>query len=291
MKKLLCIALLLLMLPAFGACGANNDTGNDNNNDDNSSGDNVYSGQSDGVINAPVVTELNGLPLTFHDEFDGDKLNTEVWNYEYGYNLYNEEHQFYQEENLTLSNGVMTIQPRIEDGKITSSRINTDGKVTFGEGIIEARMKLPDFLGSWPAFWLLGTDHRQNYWPKCGEIDIMEAINTEKKIYCNTHWDNQGHKSNGGNIGINQLKDFDRTEFHTYGLIKTQTQLSLYLDSVENIYFTADISDSELHALRGDYFIILNLAVGGVWPGHEIDEEELVKQSMQVDYVRIYSMQ
>lgn len=281
MKKWLCLAISALLFPVMGAGGLSgcmNDT-------------DAYTGKSDGIINAPVVNELNGLPLTFHDEFDGDTLNKDVWNYEYGFNQYNEEHQYYQESNLTLSGGVMRIQPSIEGDKITSSRINTYKKVSFKEGIIEARMKLPSYLGVWPAFWLLGNDHHENYWPKCGEIDITEAVNDEQKIYCNTHWNDDGHKSNGSNIGVSQLKDFDRTEYHTYGLIKTQTTLSYYLDDIDNIYFTMDITDSSLYALRNDYFIILNVAVGGVWPGHEIDEEELLKQSMEVDYVRIYSQE
>ena len=127
--------------------------------------------------------------LIFSDEFNGNSLDTSVWNYETGYGPYNDgwgndENQLYtnSEDNVKVENGNLIISARSSgtfgkrDGSITSGRINTMGKQSFRYGKIQARMKIPYKLGLWAAFWMLGSNYPTDGWPKCGEIDIMESF-------------------------------------------------------------------------------------------------------------------
>jgi len=128
--------------------------------------------------------------LVFADEFDGNSLDTTIWNYETGYGTNgwgNDEWQLYtnNEENVYVENGNLIISARTtgisdhygkRDGSITSGRINTMGKKSFRYGKIQARIKIPYKLGLWAAFWMLGSNFQTDGWPKCGEIDIMETF-------------------------------------------------------------------------------------------------------------------
>ena len=128
-------------------------------------------------------------------------------------------------------NGTMKITAKREDYgrmKYTSSRITTKNKKNFKYGKIEARIKMPKFKGVWPAFWMLGANQDSVGWPKCGEIDIMEAINDENLVYGTLHWFNDPGNNNadsGSSVAV-----ADRTEYHVYGVEWTADKLRWYVD-------------------------------------------------------------
>ena len=244
---------------------------------------------------APKATETvsaaGEYQLVWSDEFNGTELDRTIWNVEVnGNGGGNNEHQYYLDssENIEVSDGTLKITAlkKSYGGKsYTSGRINSNGKYTFKYGKIEARMKLPCFQGIWPAFWTLGANYNKVGWPKCGEMDIMEAINSENQVYANLHWSYNGNQADtqGGNAGIVS----DRTQWHVYGMEWTEDSASFYVDG--KVFQTYDISKSAQMdvAFNKEQFIIFNLAVGGTWPGHTIDDTKF-PTTMEVDYVRLY---
>lgn len=237
--------------------------------------------------------------LVWSDEFNGTSLDTGIWNYEIGngdWGWGNGEKQYYTNstKNVEVSDGSLKIHALKDDAghKYTSGRITTKNKKTFKFGRIEAKMKLPSFSRSWPAFWMLGTN---GGWPKCGEIDIMEAINTEKFTHGHLHWYTEGasytgHADSGKSSEGVVPADFDRTQWHTYGVEWDKKSLKWYVDGT--VFYTMNISSSDFDEVRNHYYIIFNLAIGGQWPG--LDDEGIdnsafpSRSTMEVDYVRVY---
>ncbi|KAH7701143.1 hypothetical protein AAVH_31727 [Aphelenchoides avenae] len=157
-----------------------------------------------------------GQQLIFQDEFDGGSLDTSKWNIEQGYLNVNNEQENYQPGNVQVQNGNLVITARREqvgNQRYTSGRINTQNKFSFTFGRAEARIKLPKVQGMWPAFWMLGNSISQAGWPKCGEIDIMEQINTEDRVFGTLHWftsspQYSGHAQYGLTTDINNAGDW-----------------------------------------------------------------------------------
>ena len=228
--------------------------------------------------------------VVWEDNFDGNSLNRSIWNVEVnGEGGGNQELQFYCDtrDNIDVSNGTLKIRgyKRSYGGKAyTSGRINTKGKAEFRYGKIEARMKLPSFRGSWPAFWMLGGNHKDIGWPRCGEIDIMEAINTEKFTHGALHWFGESsQEDSGGDTSKLVSSDFDRTAWHTYAIEWTENRMNFMVD--DQVFFS-DTLGGYKGEFRKEQFIILNLAIGGQWPGFSIDDSNF-PQTMEIDYVRV----
>lgn len=245
----------------------------------------------------PTATPSGGTwQLVWSDEFNGSTINTSNWNFEVGgHGWGNNELQYYTNgQNAYISNGALVIEARKESGgytcwygacQYTSSRLTTQNKRFWRYGKIEARMALPSGQGLWPAFWMLGVNFPTVGWPKCGEIDIMEHINTEPKIYGTIHWDNNGYASYGGSTSLSTF-----TSYHVYSIEWDASAIRWYVDGVK--YHEANIANSingtdEFHR---EFFIILNLAVGGNWPGSP-DSSTPFPARVYVDYVRVYQRQ
>ncbi len=177
-------------------------------------------------------------------------------------------------------------------GNYTSARLKTEGLQSFQYGRIEARIKMPAGQGFWPAFWMLGDNINTVNWPACGELDIMETIGSTPSV-------NHGSVHGTGFTGValgqtytmpggGKLSD----DFHTYGMIWSANKIAYYVDSPTNIYAT--FTPSSLPAggvwpfAGGKFFFILNLAVGGDWPGSP-DATSVFPQEMLVDYVRVWT--
>ena len=186
----------------------------------------------------------------------------------------------------------------------SSGRINTQNKHDFTYGRFETRLKVPVGQGYLPAFWLMATDET-NYgqWPQCGEIDIMEVMGQEiNKSYHTIHYgynSGAGHRQNQGTKTLDE-GDF-ASEYHTYALDWEPGKLTWYVDGEEvyttNDWFTGKDEESQLSypaPFDQNFYIILNLAVGGSWVGYPTKEvvDNIIAgnndQSLYVDYVRVY---
>jgi beta-glucanase (GH16 family) len=172
----------------------------------------------------------------------------------------NNELQYYRQENATIENGKLVITAKKEsfgDASYTSARLKTQGLKSWTYGKIEASISLPSFNGSWPAFWMLGENITSVSWPACGEIDIMEHINTSDEVHGTIHWQdhNLQYANYGTGISINS------NEYHTYAVEWNNKFIKWLIDGVQ--YHIVNIENevngtSEFH---NNFFILLNMAI------------------------------
>ncbi len=229
--------------------------------------------------------------LVWFENFDGSELDTNSWKYETGGNWYNNEIQYYtdREKNIRLENSKLIIEAHKEDygnRNHTSARIKTQGKKFFKYGRIDARIKLPRGQGIWPAFWMMGENEPSVGWPACGEIDVVEMIggsNRERTIYGTAHWSHNGSHAEYG--GMNSLASGAYSDdFHVYSIEWNEQEIKWLVDG--NQYHVIDITPSQLSEFHQEFFFLLNVAVGGDWPGYP-DQTTEFPQRMEVDYIRV----
>ncbi|MBN1698464.1 MAG: family 16 glycosylhydrolase [Spirochaetales bacterium] len=242
--------------------------------------------QTDAPTQAPAVTTAPGeYVLVWSDEFEngiGEDWVFETGNGSGGWG--NNELEYYRRENAYVSNGNLVIEAKRENYggyDYTSARMKTQGRRSWCYGKIEARIRVPVGQGIWPAFWMLGDNISSVNWPACGEIDIMEHINNESTIYGTIHWQADDYASYGGSTSAGV------TDYHVYSIEWDSSAIRWYLDG--NRYHEANIADNingteEFHR---NFFILLNVAVGGNWPGSP-DGSTSFPAYMYVDYVRVY---
>jgi len=200
-------------------------------------------------------------------------------------------------ENAYLQDGVLVIQARQEDftgadgiaRHYTSARLKTLGRFAQTYGRFEARLKLPFGQGLWPAFWMMGTDADEVGWPQCGEIDIMENIGREPStVYGTIH--GPGYSGTGGIGSTFALPGGQRfaDDFHVFAVEWERSAIRFYVD--DHLYATrapADLPAGTTWAFDHPFFLIMNVAVGGGWPGNP-DGTTVFPQTLLVDYVRVY---
>ena len=229
--------------------------------------------------------DSSGYQLIWSDEFNGNVVDTTNWNFEIGgHGWGNHEQEYYQPANATASDGNLIITGKKEDvqsNHYTSSRMTTKGKHEFLYSKIEARIKIPVGQGFWPAFWMLGSNIDTIDWPACGEVDIMEHINTDSLLYGTLHWDNNGHVQKGDTLV------YSPSDYHVYSVEWDSSSIRWYLDDKQ--YHQVNISNNvnSTDEFHKPFYILLNLALGGDWPGQKIDDSKLPAK-MYVDYVRVY---
>ncbi len=243
--------------------------------------------------------------LVWSDEFnlpDGSFPDPANWGYDVGGSGWGNnqlEYDTARTNNARIQGGQLVIEARQESygGKnYTSARMLTRGKWSWTYGRIEARIKIPRGQGIWPAFWTLGDNIDPLGWPKCGEIDIMENIGktTEQgKTYGTIHGPQSGGDYNGGSgVGGNYTLPGGAVlgdDFHIYAVEWTTNQIKWFLDDQQ--FFTAtpaNLPGGSTWVFTNSQFVILNVAVGGNWPGNP-DGTTVFPQQMLVDYVRVYS--
>lgn len=244
-----------------------------------------------GSKSTPFVAP-EGWNLTWHDEFEGSKVDTANWTYDIGAGGWgNGEAQYYtsRPENAHLENGMLVIEARqekYEDSYYTSARLKTQGLQSFQYGRIEARLQVPSGKGLWPAFWMLGSTFNGSNWPDCGEIDIMEYIGKEPDLIFGT-LHGPGYS---GALGISQWNRQTYNiadDFHAYAIEWEADEIRWYYD--DTLYHTvtrADVGEREW-VFDQPFFIILNLALGGQLPG-PIGLDTAFPAQYLVDYVRVY---
>lgn len=238
--------------------------------------------------------------LAWSDEFDGSKLDHSKWVYEIGGGKWgNDELEYYTDRlpNVKVQKGNLVITARKEkitgpDQQVwnyTSGRLKTLGKFAQTYGRFEARIKMPYGQGIWPAFWMLGADIEKVDWPACGEIDIMENIGKEPAtVHGTIHGPGySGGEGIGAAYSLPTGRQF-RDGYHVFAAEWEPNEIRFYVD--KNLYTTrspAELPQGRKWAFDHPFFLLLNLAVGGDWPGNP-DASTVFPQTMLVDYVRVY---
>jgi len=221
---------------------------------------------------------------TFSDTFDGaagSAVNSSKWTLETGDNVNNHEREYYTSgtNNAALDGqGHLVITAKKENPanyqcwygtcQYTSARMNTSGKFSAQYGHVEARMKIPRGQGMWPAFWMLGTDIGSVGWPNSGEIDVMENVGFEPSTIHGTIHGPGYSGANGIGAGYTLANGAAFADaFHTFAVDWAPNSIKWSVDGV--VYETRTPADvgSNTWAFNKPFFLILNLAVGGDWPG------------------------
>jgi beta-glucanase (GH16 family) len=237
---------------------------------------------------AALVAAANAGAQTYNqvwsDEFNSAPSGSN-WTFETGGGGWgNNELEYYQQANATASGGILTIQARRESVggmAYTSSRMNTAGHHDWTFGKIEARIQGPNGQGYWPAFWMLGSDIATVPWPGCGEIDIMEHINSVNTAYGTIHWDFNGHAYYTGST---PTADF--TQWHNYGIVWDTNAITWTVDGASTGAANIQNAINGTEEFQKPFFIILNFAVGGSWPGNP-DGSTVFPANFNIDWVRV----
>jgi len=238
--------------------------------------------------------------LVWSDEFDGPDIDKSKWNFNIdGKGEGNGELEYYSDssKNAHIEDGMLHITAiKGDDGhKFTSVRMDTKGKFYWKYGRFEARIKMPQGKGCWPAFWLMPEDSKYGGWASSGELDIVEMVGGQMKegdgdsinwgtIHYGDKWPHNVHT--GDHIVASDKLSAD---FHTYavewepGIIRWYFDGNLYEEQVKWYTKAAPFPAP----FDQNFYVILNFAVGGAWPGKP-DDSTTFPQDMVIDYVRVY---
>lgn len=260
-----------------------------------------------GYANSDDIVVPEGYTLVWHDEFKGDAVDTDCWEFENwaaGY-VNNELQRYVPDGELDgvktafVKNGALNIVARKHNGEVISARMNTkegSGKRAWTYGYMEARILLPSGKGTWPAYWMMPVNQdydsgsaTYNPWPDCGEIDIMEEVGynpnyTSSSIHCAAYNHTIGTQKTAERYTANA-----EGEFHVYALEWTEDYIKTFVDGEQLFYFKNDKKgDKSTWPFTSDFYITLNLAWGGSWGGQQGVDETALPATMQVDYVRVF---
>ncbi len=287
-KRTLSLVCTVLILASLGSCGSGG------------------SGGSTGTSDPSTPYNWNGTwTLVWSDDFsgpDGSSPDPSKWAFDVGGGGWgNQELETYtsRTQNAQIQGGNLVITAIKEDytgtdgiaRNYTSARLKTKSKFSQQYGKFEARIKIPTGQGIWAAFWMLGNNIDTAQWPTCGEIDIMENVGNEAYT---VHGSLHGPQYSGANpltssYSVTGAKLSD--DFHVYAVEWEPKVVRFYVDG--NLYSTrtpADIPSGATWVYDHPFFLLMNVAVGGAWPGSP-DATTVFPQSMVVDYVKVYSRQ
>lgn len=254
----------------------------------------------------PVANDKEKIPtpegwtLVWNDEFDGTAINFEKWTHEVNaQGGGNNELQYYtnSSENSFIENGHLVIQARKEaytgpEGRrdYTSARLRTYRKGDWKYGRLDIKARLPYGKGIWPAIWMMPSESKYGGWAASGEIDIMELVGHEpNKVYGTLHYGGQFPNNASAGKSFTLPGGGFSDDFHVFTIEWDTTQFRWYVDGI----FYSSIS--QWHTANAPYpapfdqffYLILNVAVGGNWPGSP-DNTTVFPQQLRVDYVRVY---
>ncbi|MDN4068181.1 carbohydrate binding domain-containing protein [Paenibacillus sp. FSL R5-0407] len=251
----------------------------------------------------------NGNPnqdwtLTFANEFN-DPSDLQNWTAEIGTGnggWGNNEQQYYKAENATVENGHLVITAKkeeVEDSQYTSARLVTRDKFSQTYGKFEARIKLPGGTGFWPAFWMMPQDSTYGTWASSGEIDIMESRGRLPEIGIGTlHYGGEAPNNVYTGQEYPLPNNGTATDFHTYAIEWEPGEIRWYIDGIllqtQNDWYSISKNQAANNAYPApfdqDFYMILNLALGGNFDGGRPIDESLLPGKMYVDYVRAYKL-
>lgn len=238
--------------------------------------------------------------LAWSDEFDADTIDVNNWNFQVvEAGRFNDEWQRYtnSNDNAYIDNNCLVIKAIHESDihgvdQYTSARLHTANKHSWKYGKIAARIKLPQGEGIWPAFWMLGANIDENGgdspWPQSGEIDILELYGSKDDgvIEANAHYaDASGSHAMIGAAAFKLEQGKFADAFHIFELEWDANRISWFVDGEQ--FSSASISSNELSEFHKEFFILLNIAVGGTHAGRPNDKSKF-PQYMYIDWVRVY---
>lgn len=231
--------------------------------------------------------------LLWEDNFEGTEVNPLNWDVQLDNSGGgNDELQYYtpRDTNVYIDNGRLVIRALEEDFRgwsYTSGKLITKGRADWRYGRMEASIKMPAGQGMWPAFWMLPSENKYGGWPNSGEIDIVELIGQDTNtVYGTIHYGPPWNYTNGM-YSLNEGTFSDTT--HVYAIEWSESSINWYVDDVQYASKTADSlrRPEQWKIFQERFYLILNLAVGGNWPG-DPDETTVFPQTMEIDYVRVY---
>lgn len=250
------------------------------------------------VVDVPAI---DGYDLLWNDEFSGGTLDETKWNYEpHEPGWTNEELQEYttSTDNVFLRNGKLVIKAIKSDKNgrdyYTSGKVTGQNKTDFTYGKVVVSAKVPEGQGLWPAIWMMPKDEGYyGQWPKCGEIDIMEVLGNDVRTAYGTIHFGEPHGEVQGTYGLTSGSYAD--SFHEYSVEWEPGEIRWYIDGElyhsANDWFTAEQGkDEKPYPAPFDqpFFVQMNLAVGGTWPGNPDASTDFDKAEFEIDYVRVY---
>ena len=289
-RKLISLLAACAMIASMAGCG-----------DSSSKSDTSSSSKAESSSADETTPELDGYNLLWSDEFNGTKLDEDIWSYdphEPGWT--NNELQEYttSTDNVFIRDGKLVLKGIKTDKNgsdyYTSGKIKSQNKKDFTYGKVSVSAKVPQGQGLWPAIWMMPTDEsKYGQWPKCGEIDIMEVLgNDVSTAYGTVHY-GEPHGEKQGTVKLESGSYAD--SFHEYSVEWEPGEMRWYIDGKEylkvNDWFTAEQGQDEKPypaPFDQSFFVQLNLAIGGNWPGNPDSTTDFSKAEFEVDYVRVY---
>ncbi|TVZ57977.1 glycerophosphoryl diester phosphodiesterase [Flavobacteriaceae bacterium MAR_2010_105] len=254
-----------------------------------------------------------GYELVWSDEFNyKGKPDPQKWVYDYGF-IANQEKQYYTDslKNARVEKGHLIIEAHkekivnkdfnnpeikghakykreIDSALYTSARIKTEGLAAWQYGYIEVRAKLPKGRGMWPAIWMLSENRREIGWPESGEIDIMEHVGYDNDTIHGTIHTKAYNHMKGTQKGKTIFIDNPNDKFHVFALDWTPEKMDFILDGVVYNHIVNEHKTTAEWPFDQKFYMILNVAVGGMWGGRKGIDDSIFPQQMVVDYVRVF---
>ncbi len=243
-------------------------------------------------------TKSTNWELVWFDEFNTDGLpDTSKWNYATRGNSYgwgNNEKQWYtvaDSDNCYIKDGKLTITAIKEptSGKdYSSARLTTKGKGDWKYCKVEVKAKLPTGNGTWPAIWMLPSEKLYGNWPKSGEIDIMEHVGYDPDtVHSTVHTELFNHTI-GTQVGKPSYLPTATSDFHTYAMEWDENEIRSYVDGREYFRFSNNGEGYGAWPFDQEFYLLLNLAIGGGWGGKHGIDDSLFPHKYEIDFVRVY---
>ena len=235
-----------------------------------------------------------GMSLVWADEFEDEAIDLGNWTYDLGngdWGWGNNELQTYtnSSSNSFVTDGkLFIVAEKVGENAYTSARLKSLDLQEFQYGRIDVRAILPKGQGIWPAIWMLGANYPDEGWPACGEIDIMELLgHLAGTVHGTAHWGidwpNWTHQGSSTSI---YPDNFDE-EFHVFSIDWSEDNIDFIMDDEVFFNINPSMMNGQPYPFNNPFFFILNVAVGGNWPGNP-DETTTFPVFMAVDYVRVY---
>jgi beta-glucanase (GH16 family) len=237
-------------------------------------------------ISISLAQDKPGWKVIWSDEFTSPTIDGTKWSLTNEAANSNSELEYYSNssKNAFIEGGSLilrALKENIGGRNYTSAKLTTRSKGDWLYGRIEVRAKLNRGQGIWPAIWMMPTDNAYGGWPSSGEMDIMELLGHQPaKVYGTLHWNANGHQQQGSSKTLTGATFAD--DYHVFGYEWDNSQQRWYIDDV--LYF----STTKGQPFDKRFYLILNVAVGGSWPGNP-DATTTFPNDMSVDYVRMYS--